>query len=436
MHPPLRVFSFPSSAREVRMSRSIVRLRTAKRAGLATALACILVAVPAASQQAKGPKTQLWLDVATHSMAGMPDMSSGMGGAAMRMFGGDAMQNHYGSARYAGMPGRYVDIAMLNQLNPGKEAEDLIPAGMQLGKSLPLLPPKAETPAEPGGTPRTGMADGNAKARILIYWGCSPTVRPGQPKEIKFEVKNGKVTGNTAAWGNAMQGRYVPDRSAKVDPRYALWPNEKLPQDGAQDRFAGRQPPHRRRQGAGVPAVRPDPAAGFHARDRTGQHGRSRQRADLQLETGRSRAGLLPACDGHAGRRDGVLEQFRHRGRGHGHLRLPAAVHRGQVDPREGVAGAQRHFVRGPQGHLRGPGRRRRMLQMIAFGPESNIAWPPKPTDPKVAWNPEWNVRVRNKSTATAMLGMSLDATQAEQRDEQQPQENKAKRLLKGLLGR
>jgi len=60
------------------MSRSIVRLRTAKRAGLATALACALVAVPAASQQAKGPKTQLWLDVATHSMAGMPDMSSGI----------------------------------------------------------------------------------------------------------------------------------------------------------------------------------------------------------------------------------------------------------------------------------------------------------------------------------------------------------------------
>ena len=77
------------------------------------------------------------------------------------------------------------------------------------------------------------------------------------------------------------------------------------------------------------------------------------------------------------------------------------------------------------------------MLQMIAFGPESNIAYPPKPADPKAAWNPEWNVRVRNKSTATAMLGMSVDAAQAEQQADQpaKPEESKTKRLLRGLLG-
>ena len=118
-------------------------LRNAARAGIAVAIVGALLALPAASQQAKGPKTQLWLDVATHSMPGMPDMSSGMGGAARRMFGGEAMQVHYGSARYAGMPGKYLDIALLNPLNPGREADDLIPAGMQLGKTLPLLPPKA-----------------------------------------------------------------------------------------------------------------------------------------------------------------------------------------------------------------------------------------------------------------------------------------------------
>ena len=419
------------------MSRSIVRLRTAKRAGLATALACILVAVPAASQQAKGPKTQLWLDVATHSMAGMPDMSSGMGGAAMRMFGGDAMQNHYGSARYAGMPGRYVDIAMLNQLNPGKEAEDLIPAGMQLGKSLPLLPPKAETPAEPGGTPRTGMADGNAKARILIYWGCSPTVRPGQPKEIKFEVKNGKVTGNTAAWGNAVQGRYVPDRSAKVDPRYALWPNEKLrkmvPKTGSlvgNHHIVGEKVPASlqfdlTQQQDFMPAIalastgdlasgqtfnwKPvDRAQGYflHAMGTQGDAMVFWSSSDI-ADAGMGIFDYLPPSTVDKWIREKVL--------------LAPSVTSCAVP--KGI------FAGGSQSSGG-------VLQMIAFGPESNFAYPPKPADPKVAWNPEWNVRVRNKSTATAMLGMSLDATQAEQRDEQQPQENKAKRLLKGLLGR
>jgi hypothetical protein len=81
------------------------------------------------------------------------------------------------------------------------------------------------------------------------------------------------------------------------------------------------------------------------------------------------------------------------------------------------------------------------MLQMIAFGPETHIVYPPKPTDPKLlaAWNPEWNVRVRNKSTAMSMLGMDFDASQQQAVDEEgqpQPQENKAKKLLKGLLGR
>jgi hypothetical protein len=34
------------------------------------------------------------------------------------------------------------------------------------------------------------------------------------------------------------------------------------------------------------------------------------------------------------------------------------------------------------------------------------------------------------------MLGMSIDASQAEQQDPQKPDESKAKRLLKGILGR
>ena len=79
------------------------------------------------------------------------------------------------------------------------------------------------------------------------------------------------------------------------------------------------------------------------------------------------------------------------------------------------------------------------MMSMIAYGPETNIVYPPKPADPKTPWNPEWNVRVRNKSTTMAMLGMSIDASQSAQQQEgqpQQPQESKGKKFLKGLLGR
>ena len=33
------------------------------------------------------------------------------------------------------------------------------------------------------------------------------------------------------------------------------------------------------------------------------------------------------------------------------------------------------------------------MLRMIAYGTELNLAHPPRPTDPKVAWKPEWGSR-------------------------------------------
>jgi hypothetical protein len=81
------------------------------------------------------------------------------------------------------------------------------------------------------------------------------------------------------------------------------------------------------------------------------------------------------------------------------------------------------------------------MLQMIAYGPETNLSWPPKPKDPKAAWDPEWNVRVRTKSTAMAMLGMDFGAGRGQAAGEPgepaaQPQEKpSAKKLIKGLLG-
>jgi len=44
-------------------------------------------------------------------------------------------------------------------------------------------------------------------------------------------------------------------------------------------------------------------------------------------------------------------------------------------------------------------------LRFIAYGEEANFAHPPRPQDPKTPWNPEWAVKVRLKSTASALLG-------------------------------
>jgi hypothetical protein len=46
------------------------------------------------------------------------------------------------------------------------------------------------------------------------------------------------------------------------------------------------------------------------------------------------------------------------------------------------------------------------MLRMIAYGSELNLAHPPRPTDPNLAWEPDWALKVRVKSVAMSLLGM------------------------------
>jgi hypothetical protein len=45
------------------------------------------------------------------------------------------------------------------------------------------------------------------------------------------------------------------------------------------------------------------------------------------------------------------------------------------------------------------------MAQMVAFGGDSYIVHPPRPSDVRTPWNQEWAVRIRLKSNAMATLG-------------------------------
>jgi len=88
------------------------------------------------------------------------------------------------------------------------------------------------------------------------------------------------------------------------------------------------------------------------------------------------------------------------------------------------------------------------MLRMIAYGSEAFFAFPPRPTDPKIAWEPDWNTKVRVKSTHFSMLGGMGDGdsgprggrNQDPTRDTQQEKKEEKKPnpvdLLKGLFGR
>ena len=51
---------------------------------------------------------------------------------------------------------------------------------------------------------------------------------------------------------------------------------------------------------------------------------------------------------------------------------------------------------------------RQGLVQMVAYGHEANFVYPPRPADPKVAWNRQWEVKVRYRSATGGMLGQPM----------------------------
>lgn len=393
-----------------------------KRFAFSLVAAAALASFGADAQQVvKPPKAQLWMDLSTGSMAGMPemDMPAGAGGVAALMGGmmgggargGGGASTSYGLARGASvMPPRILDIAFYNTLNPGAEASQAIPAGMRMGESLPLLPPpprEAVREREPGEIPRDVQ---QPKGRILIYWGCSETVRAGQPKIIDL------ARGSPMDFAGAFNGRHAPDRGAKVGPQHVLYPNERntvmLAKDSSlvgEHQVRGQGVPASMKFTLGeaqnvMPAIqlrtegKPQDAIVatwqpvtnarayyLHAMSHTGDDMIMWSSAETP-DTGMGLFDYLP---------NGTIERWTHE-----RVLLGADVTRCAV----------------PKGIFAGTGSREDsppMLRMMAYGGESNFAYPPRPTDPKVPWEPEWAVRVRMKSHTMAMLGQEIRESRA-----------------------
>ena len=434
-----------------------------RRTIIAISLVSGLAALPASSQQGKNPPTNLYIDVSTHHMAGMPDMGGMMGGVggfmARRMGGADASKPVYPTTRgTGGLTGQYLDIALHNALKPGVEAQDLIPGGLGLGKSLTLIPIEPTTPAQGG--PTTGKIP-DVEVKISEYWGCGATVRPGQPKVATFKVKGGGKTIDSRnpmggmqgidfqSTGSMSKGLFAPDRDIDLKPGYVYWPN----------RTHGKQVPNGARLagdhkivGDGIPASMQfdvQQNADFMPKLALRSQGEMTDAIGLSWPTvDRARAYFITAMhmdmarqssysmviwssadvpgagsDLHAFLTGSVIDKWLKQ-----KVLLPSTATNCTI-PKGIFAGA-------PSGQGAMPG----MLMMTAYGPESWITYPPKPADAKQPWNPEWSVRLRAKSTATSILGLDLGNMQhmdnGEGQQQQQPQKKPSvKGLLKGILG-
>jgi len=388
--------------------------------------ACLALAGPAVAQSkgaaAKVPVANYWMDVATVHLA-IPGAEEA---ADMPVLGG-LMGNMFGGSKMGVMPGKWLDLSLYTRQKPaGTLGTHAIPPGQNMGPSLPLEP---VAKPKPGGTAQdTNPADHEKpKGRLLLYWGCSATVRPGQPRILDM------ATAAPQDWARFFVGRYAPERGATSRPGHAIWPNEKDNQRVPKN--ASLQGEHAV-SGEGVP-----PSLKFALGERQDFMERlalaapGDPKAAINASWGavpHARAYFLSAMGGDGN--DMVLwssSDVPEAGLG-----LMDYLSNSQVDQwvKEKVllpAATQQCAI--PSGIFGNAGGA--MLRGIAYGNELNLVHPPRPSDPRLlaAWTPEWSLRVRVKSTAMTMLGQEAPAAREQKKEEPA---NPLDILKKGIFGR
>jgi len=383
-----------------------VPMRNPPRGKVVAAVAALLTTglAGAQPQQVKPPIAHYWIDLSTHTMAGMPEMPGFAGMPGMPGAGGG---NTWGMARGMAM-GRHMDLALHTRAKPaGTEATHAIPPGMSMGPGVPLVPvrstPSTREPGEPGPQELPDKPTG----RILVYWGCGAVVRRGQPTVID-------LAGDPSALGRAFGGRYAPDRGARVEPGYSLWPNERdqkaLPRDAS---MVGEHAV----TGEGVPAslrFTVDAAHDLMPAIELTSSGTLAGSVTLRWQPVRSALAYYLHAMGAKGN-DMVLwssSETPDTGMGLFDYLSAGTIERWLREKLLLPASQTECAV--PKGIFAGGESDGAMLRMIAYGPELNLAHPPRPKDPRIAWEPEWALRLRVKASTMAMLGEDIPSGAAD----------------------
>ncbi len=367
------------------------------------ALALAAGTAAAQQQQVKPPIAQYWIDLSTHTFAGMPEMP---GMPTIPGMPGGGGSNTWGMARAMGM-GRHMDLALYTRNKPsGSDATHTIPPGLGLGPSLPLVPVKAvPVTREPGDT--TPDRPTEKPPRLLIYWGCGAVVRPGQPRVID-------LAGDPAEMGRAMGGRYAPDRGARATPGYSLWPNERnhssVPRDAS---LVGEHSI----AGEGVPAgmrFAIDQAHDLMPAIELSSTGELSDSVALKWQPVRGALAQYLHAMGSVGDDLVLWSSAETPDTGMGLFDYLSRTTIERWVREKVLLPASQTDCAVPKGIFAGGKEDGAMLRMIAYGPELNLAHPPRPADPRTPWEPDWAVRLRVKASTMAMLGADIASSAGE----------------------
>lgn len=377
----------------------------------ALAAIALCVAAPALAQQKPAqkvvpPPTVYWMSAATQSGFGFAP------GAAPDM--GQLMRMAMGGGGGGPVRSLQLDLGSRHTAAPAPPATlvatHAIPPGMAMGPGLPLKsppPPERGRPAPPD----EPLEFERPKGRLLLFWGCGESARPGQPVVIDFaRVAEGQIPPGLFA-GERVRISRPPSRTSW--PTFAHWPND--------DRAAGSRPIPARASlvgqhrvtgsftppiafelqqdwmqgvalaqsstpsGAVVLSWNPVPGATGHFAQMIGARGDDRDNPALVFWSSSEAQTFISALSDYLAPAE-AARLVRSR-------QLMPPTQTSCAIPREAMAAVEGGLV-----------------SLVAHGPEVNIVHPPRPADPRTPWVQEWAVKARFVSRAGAMAGMDVPA--------------------------
>ena len=284
-------------------------------------------------------------------------------------------------------------------------AEHVPPADLGAGASLPLVTPRA-TPAMEG--PRPPMSYERPNGRMLIFWGCGEHAGPGQPVVIDFaRLGQGQGGGQMASLMAVYANLGGTPPSAGRHATYGEWPNERgrtsVPGDGSL---------------AGAHLVRgnysPDvnftltPSQDFLPQFQLTSNAIGRSGAgNLAWRGVDGASAYFASMIGGGGDNTMVMwtsSQVQASGFG-----IPEFLNGGDIRrllASKVLMDASTLNCAVPAEAVRAAGQSG-MFNLSAYADDVDFAFPPRPADPKVAWAPQWTVKVRYRSATSGILGMA-----------------------------
>jgi hypothetical protein len=411
-------------------------------------------------QKVKPPVAQVWIDLATYS-GGMPAIPAGgalgMVGSMFSSGGTNTQGNVFGNTQ-TGSAGRWMDVTMLTRKNPGlMSGQETAPEAGKFGSPLKLVAPQDIKP-EPVQPEENTPVEANyemPKGKMYLYWGCSAEVRKGQPLVLDMS------TMDRTQMARFFQNRGATSRVPSPGPGRPVWPNKTddrmVPATASlvgEHTFTGEGVPEGFAVKIGANHDLMPPIDAKRSEEGNAVLFKWQAMAQARAWFISSMGARLDGAKSDKGEMEMVFwtsSELPDMGAGLLNYQPNAAIDKWIKE--KVVLPAKTTECMAPKEAV-GP---MSVTRMIAYGDEMNVAYPPRPKDPKITWEPEWSAKVRLKSVATLMPGMAhlaTNAVAAERGGTQQPAaqepgsdtpanegkksllENAAKEVFKGLFNR